>query len=549
MERKKHYYTSITRRLLIAFFCLSIVPIVGFAWIMKAYVEETNIVKLQELAKNTTEQRSEAIAIFLKDRISLLNTLVHLHSQEYFFDQKNLASLFLALDPDGEIVDLLVVDKQGQQRTYAGPYSEIITGKQYAEANWLKETLLQGIHVSDIFLGYRNVPHFVIAVTSPLKDFVLRATINSAMFNSLLHSARLGPHGDAFLVNKNGELQTPSLSDKNSHTSEMNQLLTYGKEQNTLITASNIFTSSWLNSNHWMLLLRAHIADSLGYYLQIRNRIIMIVAVICIVSLAAATFTSFSISRNLELADKEHTATSLQLVQVEKMATVGRLAAGIAHEINNPLQLITNQAGWIAELLEEEDKDSVTNLSEYTKSVQQIKYHVRRAGTITHRLLGFSRKIDKQETAHQINDLIEEAVSFVTREASYKGIAIDLNFAGDLPCTVIDASQLQQVILNLVNNSIDAIKENGRIIISTMLEQANTIIISIADSGSGIPDEYLKQIFDPFFTTKDPGKGTGLGLYISFDIIKKLGGAIKAKNQKNSGAVFTISLPVIAAHT
>ena len=547
MERKKHYYTSITRRLLIAFFCLSIVPILGFAWIMKAYVEETNIVKLQELAKNTTEQRSEAIAIFLKDRVTLLNTLVNLHSQEFFFNQKNVTDLFRALDPNSDIVDLLVVDISGQQRAYMGPYRDVIAGKQYSESTWFKETLVTGIHVSDVFTGYRNVPHFVIAVTSPLKNFVLRATINSGIFNSLLHSAQLGPRGDAFLVNKNGNLQTPSLSGNDKHVPEMNQLIASGKQQNTLVTKSDIFTTSWINNDHWMMMLRASIADSLGYYLQIRNRIIMIVAVICIVSLAGATFTSVSISRNLELADRELTATSLQFAQIEKMATVGRLAAGIAHEINNPLQLITNQAGWIAELLEEEEPSNVKNLNEYTRSIDQIKLHVRRAGTITHRLLGFSRKISTKDTEQQVNDLIDEAISFVTREASYKGISIAMNLAANLPKTVVDASQFQQVILNLVNNAIDAIKENGKIEISTRISEIGTILVTIADSGTGIKEEYLKQIFDPFFTTKDPGKGTGLGLYISFDIIKKLGGTIKAKNQKNGGAVFSINLPIIAA--
>ena len=122
-----------------------------------------------------------------------------------------------------------------------------------------------------------------------------------------------------------------------------------------------------------------------------------------------------------------------------------------------------------------------------------------------------------------------------------------MNLAANLPKTVVDASQFQQVILNLVNNAIDAIKENGKIEISTRISEIGTILVTIADSGTGIKEEYLKQIFDPFFTTKDPGKGTGLGLYISFDIIKKLGGTIKAKNQKNGGAVFSINLPIIAA--
>ena len=151
-------------------------------------------------------------------------------------------------------------------------------------------------------------------------------------------------------------------------------------------------------------------------------------------------------------SDKEYAALSLQFVQVEKMATVGRLAAGIAHEINNPLQMITNQAGWIGELLPDEDPALVKNLTEYQKAVEQIKHHVRRAGTITHRLLGFSRKMSSQQEKVQINDLVEETVSFVEREAGYNNITIEKNLAQNLPATMIDGPQLQQVFLNLINN-------------------------------------------------------------------------------------------------
>ena len=115
------------------------------------------------------------------------------------------------------------------------------------------------------------------------------------------------------------------------------------------------------------------------------------------------------------------------MVQMEKMATVGRLAAGIAHEINNPLQMITNQAGWIGELLPDEDPAQVKNLDEYQKAVEQIKHHVRRAGTITHRLLGFSRKISTEKQSVQLNDLIEETISFVEHEAGYNNISIVRN--------------------------------------------------------------------------------------------------------------------------
>lgn len=545
MERKKQYYSTITRRLLIAFFCLSILPIVSFAWIMKDVVEDTNIVKLQELATITIEHRSEVISKFLRNKINLLSALISIYSQDDLFNQQRVEQLFLAINKSGDIVDLQVIDTSGIQHAYVGPYRDKVKGKRYNDAPWFTETLISGVHVSDVFTGYRNTPHFVVAVTDSLKRYVLRATINSSMFNALLHSAQLGPHGDAFIVNRAGELQTPGLLGRSELSDTEKKLISFDQTMTSLVTKDDIYTTRWIDQGQWLLVLKANIEDSLGYYLRLRNRIVLIVIAISVVAMAAATFTSFSLSRNLEHSDKEYAALSLQFSQVEKMATVGRLAAGIAHEINNPLQMITNQAGWVGELLPDEDPALVKNLGEYQQAVEQIKHHVRRAGTITHRLLGFSRKISTQRESVQINDLIEETTSFVEREAGYNNINIVKELAENLPVTMTDGPQLQQVFLNLINNAIDAVGQGGEVFITTRLMSPDRMVVEFADTGPGIPLENIKHIFDPFFTTKDPGKGTGLGLYISYDIIKKLGGSITAANRKSGGAVFTIVLPVI----
>ena len=546
MVRKKFYYRAITRRLLIAFFCLSVIPIAGFAWLMKDSVEDTNVIKLNELATSTIEHRSEVISQFLKDKINMLTMLVSLYAEEYFFNQQNVERLFLAMNSQGDIVDLQVIDVTGFQHAYVGPYRAKIEGKKYDAAPWFRETLISGVHVSDVFMGYRNTPHFVVAVTDPLKNYVLRATINSSIFNSLLHSAQLGPNGDVFIVNHAGELQTPSLLGKTALSDTDKKLISFDNNPSSLVTATDIYTTRLIDKGHWLLILKANISDSLGYYLRLRNRIILIVIVISILSMAAATFTSFSLSRNFEKSDKEYAALSLQFVQVEKMATVGRLAAGIAHEINNPLQMITSQAGWIGELLPDEDPTLVKNIGEYRKAVDQIKHHVQRAGTITHRLLGFSRKMSSQQEKVQVNDLIEETVSFVEREAEYNNITIEKKLAKNLPVTMTDGPQLQQVFLNLINNAIDAVGHGGKIELSSKVGDDGKMVMEFADNGPGISPENIKQIFDPFFTTKDPGKGTGLGLYISYDIIQKLGGSIAVANRKSGGAVFTIVLPVVS---
>lgn len=544
MERRKQYYTSITRRLLIAFFCLSIVPVIGFAWFLKDAVEDTNISKLRELVTSTIDHRREVISMFLDDKIAMLSMLVALHNRDFFQKKDNLERLFLAISTKGDLVDLQVIDASGVQLGYIGPYRELIEGKNYRNSVWFQETLLSGVHVSDVFSGYRNVPHFVVAVTDPLKTFVLRATINSSMFNSLLHSAQLGPRSDAFIINRAGELQTPSLLNRQELTSAEKEIVSFESKEKTVLTAADIYATRTIGHGHWLLVLKANIMDSLGYYLTVRDRILLTIVVISVLAMLAAILVSILLTRNLRRGDTEHAAHSMQFAHVEKMATIGRLAAGIAHEINNPLQMITSNAGWIAELLPEEEPKAVKNLDEYNKAVGQIRYHVKRAGDITHRLLGYSRKVTAQNEKVDINELINETLSLVEREAENSKITIARSLAADLPTTMTDGPQLQQVLLNLVNNGLDAVGSLGVIEIRTMVNAEGQIVIECGDNGSGIAPENLKQIFDPFFTTKEPGKGTGLGLYISYEIVKKLGGTITAENKKSGGALFRVLLPV-----
>jgi two-component system NtrC family sensor kinase len=258
-----------------------------------------------------------------------------------------------------------------------------------------------------------------------------------------------------------------------------------------------------------------------------------------------AFLSSVYLVDKIKKADLKKANFDSQIVQMEKMAAIGRLAAGIAHEINNPLQMITSQSGWIEELLPEEDPKCIKNLEEYQDAIQKIRYHVRRAGHVTQRLLGFSRKISAEKECLDVNKIIEETVSFIENEAKNNNISINKHFNENLPQTMTDESHLQQVLLNLLNNALDAIGHDGYIDIATRHDKKN-IFVEIADSGAGITPDILDHIFEPFFTTKDPGKGTGLGMSISYDIMKKLGGTIKVKNKsKNgSGAVFTLTIPI-----
>jgi len=540
---KKNYYQRLSKILTAIFFVLVIVPILIISIFSIKNLKERSIQKIGVLEKRLVQYQKETITSYLNQQLELLSTIVGMFSMEQMADKKQLEQLYISINRSGDIVDLQIIDSSGKQLSYVGPYRKNLQGKNYYEALWFQDVLVSGEHISDVFKGVRNFPHLVVAVTDPLKNYVLRATINSETFNSILHSAQIGPNGDAFIVNRQGQFQTPSLLGLDELPEEDKQLLKY--HEGALVTSLGpyLYATQWMRHGHWLIMVKSKISESLQLYIESRNRHLYIIGVISVIILTGAMILSIFLVGKLEQTDRQRADLDHQMVQVEKMATVGRLAAGIAHEINNPLQMITTQSGWIEELLPEEDSEKVKNLEEYKKAIDRIRFHAKRAGTVTQRLLGFSRKMSSEKEFVNINELIEETISFIVNEAINKEIAIELNLAEDLPSTMTDGPQLQQVLLNVLNNGLDAVDEGGKIDITTK-ELRNSIIIDFADNGPGISREVKRQIFDPFFTTKDPGQGTGLGLYICYDIMKKLGGKIDVKNGADGGAVFTLVVPV-----
>jgi two-component system, NtrC family, sensor kinase len=255
--------------------------------------------------------------------------------------------------------------------------------------------------------------------------------------------------------------------------------------------------------------------------------------------------TTRAMMKELVQMERKKAASDEVAMQSSKMAALGKMAAGIAHEINNPLAVIGEKAGWMKDLLAMEDVAGSENFQELSDAVNKIEYHVVRAKTVTHRLLGFARRMEPMTERINVNSVLDESIAFLENEARYRNIDIQTNYVPDLPLTTTDQAQLQQVFLNIINNAIDAIGKDGEIIINTKsITQTNTISIEISDNGPGMPKELLQKIFDPFFTTKEVGKGTGLGLSISYSIIEKLGGRIMVASEEGKGSTFTIYLPV-----
>jgi PAS domain S-box-containing protein len=232
-----------------------------------------------------------------------------------------------------------------------------------------------------------------------------------------------------------------------------------------------------------------------------------------------------------------------QLLQSSKLAAIGELAAGVAHEINNPIATVDIHAGLMREIIDDV-RTAVGDMfvAKAQRYLETIEHQVRRCQSVTDKLLSFSRIRGEKRQVFHINELLKETVEFVTHLTD-KNPSVELDFDERLTECVGDANQLQQVFVNLLNNALKAVEPEGRITVITRGDEDGHIRIEVGDSGPGIPPDIQDRIFDPFFTTSADGEGTGLGLSISYYIISQMKGEIAVESFPEQGSTFIISLP------
>jgi two-component system, NtrC family, sensor kinase len=489
---------------------------------------------------------THSFELFLEERLSALHFIASAYSFEDLSDQAALNRIYRILrEKFGGYVDLGLINAQGIQVSYAGPYS--LLNRDYSEQQWFQEVRVRGIYISDVFMGYRGFPHIALAVEHLSPDgssWVLRATMDTQKFGDLIAAIGLEQVSDTFVINQAGVLQTDSknygkalekcalnIRSEGAGTYEAELIDPHGREVLTIV--SNFIKYDFILV---MVIPRAVVMRS-WYSL---NKALFSFYLISVIAILLVIFWVTSrLVRQIRDADERREAAFRNLEYTQKLSSIGRLAAGVAHEINNPLAIINEKAGLIQDLIARDQHHDPDKLLKQSASILQS---VNRCRSITHRLLGFARRIGVQYEMLDVNEVLRETMGFLEKEALFRNLDLQCQLAEDLPKISSDRGQLQQVFLNILSNAFAAVDQGGQVVLRSWRENTDTLAVSIKDNGQGMSEETLNNIFEPFFTTKKE-YGTGLGLSITYGIVKKLGGDIKVSSKLGEGSVFTLFLP------
>lgn len=544
----RRHYRRLWKIMVVSTSAVALVPLIILTIISYHQLQKTFRLESITPINNLTATTKHALDFFLSERVSALRMVIESAPFDELAGDESLERMLANLTQAfGGFIDLGLIDSTGKQLSYVGPYN--LEGKNYADQDWFNEMRFRDVHISEVFLGHRNYPHFVIAVkhSAGVRDFyVLRATVDSERLYESIIFTNLNPSSDAFLVNRNGMMQSPSRFYGGVLQPCPLEIPPVGTDAQVIESKDEagrpiIMGYAPIEHSPFILVLIRRSGELMGNWTTLRTELFAFVAFSACLILLVVIYGATFLARRVRAADIKRVDIFHKMEYTNKLAAIGRLGAGVAHEINNPLAIINQKAGLMKDLVSM--SEDFIYREKFLDTIDAILKSVDRCSTITHRLLGFAKHMDVNVEEIHLELLLREVFGFLEKEALHRNLNVSFHVDENLPAVESDRSQLQQVFLNILNNALAAVDDGGSIEIIIARHDAEHESVSIIDNGSGIAEEDMKHIFEPFFTTKKAG-GTGLGLSITYGIVEKLKGKIAAESELGKGTKFTVILPI-----
>ncbi len=546
------YYRDLQRRNLLRLLLTYLAPLVILAAYFYFQSRSMMLSSTRSHLRLVAENHAKAMDLFLQERVVNLANIIDDPRLEVPPPPAVMTELLARLRRASDVFeDLGFIDDSGKQPAYEGPYREL-KGQYYGSESWLV-ALRNGkadFIVTDRYNGLRGKPHFTLAVGRRIggRYVAVRAALDPdrlfRYFSSIAEDASVelvavNAAGHRQLMVSTGESDDPQFRIV-PPTEPRLAAATLRTGWNTMP-----YAYAWMNTCNWAVIVTpsARAGPDLAANLQID--IIAFSAAVIGLTFSVIYVRARRIVQGIRREDAARAQLTDNLLHASRLAAVGELAAGIAHEINNPLAIINEETGLIKDMADPRFNLDVS-LQDCVPHLDAIQDAVSRCRSITGKLLAFVRREEVSLARHNLHRIIDGIVdSFYGRGLADSNIAINRNYCRDDLHVLADKTQLEQVFLNIINNALDAVDGKGTITISTtLLWQQDRVRIDVEDTGIGMTQGQLEKIFLPFYTTKQEGKGTGLGLSISYAIIKNMAGEISVTSVPGEGSKFSIELPV-----
>jgi two-component system NtrC family sensor kinase len=534
------YFRRLFNSIVVALLAASFIPLLVIGGGM--YYHTVSILEQKTLSALDAEisEHRDTIDHFLMERTIDLKNLSSILGFDYLTAPGNLKKVFDTFQQQLPcFTDMGVIDNQGRHRAYVGPYD--LLSKNYKETPWFKAIQQREFYVSDVFLGFRNDPHFIIAVKQRTNEgfWVLRATVDTGYFEGIVGEVLSKRDGDAYIINGDGIFQTtPRWGGKIMAQAEVKYVQPFDGVR-LEERGGKIIMMTWLEKVPWLCVAEFKRGDIYSPLQNVRTvGIFVFVLGTMLIVLTVILTTNYLFSR-LETKRKNIRFLDHQLQYSNRMASSMKLASGFVREIKETLSNIDLVLSWVDDLAQD-DLSGEESRTEVRESLKQVRSELVRARHATDKFLKSTQSSLPIIREVRVHDLFDEIIELLDRELLFNRITVKRDYQESLSSVQSDPSQLRQVFQNLIVNAVTAIGKDGVITLSVQGDE-ETLSIRVGDTGPGIPRDRLEKIFDPLFTAKPDG--AGLGLSIGAGILRKLGGKISVKSSIGKGAVFTVEIP------